>query len=83
MKALAHICPMLVPNHISVGDHISDDRIYDLIQDMAITSADLFSYSLWQSNYNQSVLSFTPLLTEEGICFAFNDLNSHEIYTNQ
>lgn len=83
MKALAHICQMIFPNYITDGDHISDERIYDIIQNMSITSEDLFSYSLWQTNYDYSWLPFTPLLTEEGICFAFNDLNSHEIYSNQ
>lgn len=26
---------------------------------------------------------FTPMLTEEGLCFAFNELNSNEIYTEE
>lgn len=82
MKALANICEFTLPGHIYHNDNFSDDSIYHTIRDFSISYNDTFIYSLWQTSYNYFQLTFHPIFTDDGICFSFNDLNSHEIYTD-
>lgn len=79
MKALANICGTIPPD----TDNFSDDSIYHTIRDISISSNDMIDYSSWQTSYKSLALTFHPLFTAEGICFSFNDLNSHEIYTDE
>lgn len=57
-----------------------DDSIYDTIRDIAPSLIDVSPWSTWKEE-NLSILN--SVLTEEGLCFAFNALNSHQIYTEE
>lgn len=83
MNALSHIC-----RDIGVGSNyssnFSDDSIYDIIMDIAPTFNDTMVICKWNDYKRVPCSKFiVPMFTNEGICFAFNALNSHEIYTDE
>lgn len=81
LNALAHICPLL-PNYVKFNDTFTNDTIYDTIQEMAFEyPKDIEGCSFKGVKSCTDLLQ--PLMTEDGLCFTFNALNSHEIYTNE
>ncbi|XP_031639854.1 uncharacterized protein LOC116351846 [Contarinia nasturtii] len=62
-------------------NEFANETVYDSMQEIA--PDDIVSFCWWRMlNFKGSEM-FTPILTEEGLCFAFNALSSHEIYTKE
>ncbi|XP_055308679.1 pickpocket protein 28-like isoform X2 [Sitodiplosis mosellana] len=81
INALAHICPRL-SDSIEYTDNLTTDAIYDTIQDIAPRMIQSEMRCVWQVQWKKCSKLFVPTLTEEGLCFAFNALNVHDIYTD-
>lgn len=82
LNALTHICPIL-PHLITWNDSFTDESIYDTIQNIAPYLHPSETRCLWTRYLKPCSELFVPVLTEDGICFTFNALNSHEIYTDE
>lgn len=88
MKTLAHLCPNSIgpasKNHMSHGPGFTDESIYDVIQDINPDLSDIMHQTcVWQNDKEPCSNGFVPVYTEEGLCFAFNNLSPHEIYTEE
>lgn len=59
------------------GGKFIDESIYRVIEE--ITPSTNFTL-IWNNAPMKNEL-ITPIFTEEGFCFAFNSINSHEMYT--
>lgn len=82
LKALAHICESL-KNVLKFEDNFTGEWIYDVITQMAPSLRNIFAACIWQGvNYPCWEL-FVPILTDKGLCFTFNSINSREIYTEE
>lgn len=81
MKALVHICPFYNFNRTDFGDKYANESIYTTIQSMALSFNDTLSECEWQNQVTPCSKLFTRVMTEQGLCFAFNALNTHELYT--
>lgn len=87
MDALTQICDNL-PESFDVENrndlqHFINESIYDVIRDMAPNFEETVQICWWQSKIENCSKFVFPVMTEEGICFTFNSLNSREIYTDQ
>lgn len=88
MEALTQMCDFLpdlfdVYNRDDLEPLITTDELYDLIYDMAPTFEDTIKICWWLGKLvNCSDIVF-PVMTEEGICFTYNSLNSYEIYSDK
>lgn len=56
--------------------------MYGIIQELAPTN-DTIDKCWWESKITDCWGLFKPVLTEEGVCYTYNSLNSHDIYTEQ
>lgn len=81
MNALAHLCKRL-PLMMEFQEKFSNDSIYETIHNMGLTPIDSMKTCIWQNKLYLSC-PFVPTLTDEGVCFTFNALNSNDIYTNE
>lgn len=81
--SLLHICDAL-DRYINYTDDFIGEWIYDEIPGMTMSINESVAFSSWKwvtgEYYSQL---FVPVLTEVGLCFAFNAVNSREIYTDQ
>lgn len=82
MEALAHLCENFEEIYEFEND-FANNSIYDVIDDMALESEETLSIGYWQRTAINASKYFIPVLTEEGKCFAFNSLNSDDIYTDE
>lgn len=60
-----------------------NDSIYAEINDMARSFDETFIECSSPNGNGDCLDSFIPIYSEEGLCFSFNALNSHEILTDE
>lgn len=82
LNALAHLCDRL-SNNYNFKEEFTGDEIYDIIADVAPTLNETFNDCRWQDENWSCTKFFVPVLTEHGLCFTLNFINSREIYTEE
>lgn len=84
MEALVHIC-QFSEHKATVCDHFGNrfinESVFKLIREMAPSGNESLTYCKWQDKKYPCMELFKPFFSEKGICFAFNALNSRDIYT--
>ncbi|XP_031627362.1 pickpocket protein 28-like [Contarinia nasturtii] len=65
--------------------NFSSEHIYDLIEMIAPTSDNSMIFCLWKATATDVPCGniIVPVLTEDGLCFSLNAMNSHEMYTER
>lgn len=80
MSILAHYCPLL--QKIPFEYDFIGESMYEFIQLVAPSLEYSIVDCIWILDKN-CVKYITPVLTDDGLCFTFNALNSHDIYTDE
>lgn len=83
MKALLHLCVKLNVEFDTPIDQYANSSIFEEMFEMAPNLNDSLRHCHWLDESHNCPDLFIPIITEEGICFSFNALNSNEIYTDE
>lgn len=86
MKVASQICDGIIAKdiwHYFSDDNYSDQSILEIIKFMAPNFDDSMVFCSFSDEYTDCRPFFTPIITEEGLCYAFNTLNMQEIVTNE
>lgn len=85
IAALSHICLNLWTKFNNSADEFVNASVFDMIEEMAPISSDTIRACRWKGYGDDNTCSdlFAPVLTEEGLCFSFNNLNWDEVYTDK
>lgn len=84
MKAVLQVCDSHLNENFEVDEEIATNDIFDTLSELAPNS----TQTMWSCKWRNEVMMncekhFRPIMTEEGLCFTFNALNSGDIYTNE
>ena len=85
VHALSHICLNLWTKFNTSTEDFVNASVFDMIEDMAPNLIDTIRACRWKGFGDDNTCSdlFVPVLSEEGLCFSFNNLNWDEIYTDK
>ncbi|XP_031632054.1 pickpocket protein 28-like [Contarinia nasturtii] len=80
LQALFHVCPndFFEPY---TEEKWTNSSIYDTIEELSPTFEETLLTCEWRSTTYPCKDLFASVFTEDGLCFTFNALNSHEMYT--
>lgn len=81
--ALRHICRNLNRVTPLYKYEFVDESIYETIEDLAPKLDDVVRKCRWRQKEVNCSDIMSPVLTETGLCYAFNALNSDDIYTDE
>lgn len=76
-----HICDVKTFEIFDIGNNFTDATLIRDLNNIALKLNDSLHYCEWHYKDKKCSEMFRPILTEEGICFTFNSLNSRDIYS--
>lgn len=83
MKALIHICHFDFKDDIRFHEEFTNSSIFETMQDIMPAFNETITKCKWRREKRACDELLSPIITGAGLCYAFNSLNSHDVYTNE
>lgn len=69
--------------HIRLEEKFANDSIYEVLEDLAPNRDYTINACQWQQKKVNCIEYMSPIMTNHGVCFSFNALNSQDMYTDE
>lgn len=83
MEAIVHLCRSQVIKDFDIGTNNITSEFFDILKEVAPALVDTINFCKWRDHLSDCRDLFQRIITEEGVCYTFNAINSRDIYTNQ
>lgn len=84
MEAVLQLCDAhIAVDNFNIGNNFTNSEFFDVIKEVAPTYNDTMFFCKWRNEVNFCDAFFRTTMTEEGVCYTFNALNSRDIYTDE
>lgn len=83
MRAIIQICDAEPFLDIDLEQKFADETIYATIRDVALDLDQTINSCKWNNKNNNCASIFQSTITEDGLCFTFNNLSPEDIYTEK
>lgn len=80
MEAVAQVCDAHLTDGFELGVNHTGNDIIDTLREIAAKFDDTMFVCKFRNQIRSCDDYFQEIMTEEGLCFTFNVLNSKEIY---
>ncbi|XP_077285587.1 pickpocket protein 28-like isoform X2 [Arctopsyche grandis] len=79
-EAISLVCE----NHLlQTGNKFTDHKTIDLLKNVAPQFEEMMWHCKWKSKIENCSKIFSPVMTEEGLCFSFNMLDAEELFRKE
>lgn len=84
MEVVLQLCDAhIAVDNFQIGTNFTNSEFFDILKELAPTYNDTMMFCKWRNEVNFCDALFRTTLTEEGVCYTFNALNSRDIYTDE
>lgn len=84
MQTIAQICDAHLFSNVSgFGGNVTDKDCVDYLREMAPSFEEMLFFCKWRNTFDTCEDLFTEVVTEEGICYTFNLLDSSELFREE
>lgn len=82
IDAISQVCDPINSNS-TVGSFFASNRIVNIMEELTPTPIPLLFLCKWRNEQFSCPETFSKILTEEGICYTFNNLDQSEIFREE
>lgn len=84
METVLQLCDAhIAVDNFNIGTNFTNSEFFNVLNEIAPTYNDTMFFCKWRNEANFCNEYFRTTITEEGVCYTYNALNSHEIYTDE
>lgn len=81
---MSQLCDMIHEHFdFDIFKNVSTPEILNTLRNMSLILEETIFKCSWLYNSDDCEDDFKTIITEEGICFTFNALNSQDVYTDE